>query len=176
MLFRSGTESSKIQAKILHQIVLCRSEEIIENINNQIKLSGYEKQHLPSGVVITGGGAKLKNIQELISKKTEMESRIGTLQKSIQSQFSNNSGKELKYSVILGLLINGVVNCKKEEPVKIEVPVETPPVKEPVVEETKAPETRPERESNHNSSKLGTFGKIFKDLFTEPGNDPKLED
>ncbi len=61
-------ETRNIQAKLLNDVVGARTEEIIENIRNQIKLSGYQDK-LGSGVIITGGGANLKNLQEAFIQK-----------------------------------------------------------------------------------------------------------
>jgi cell division protein FtsA len=51
-------------------------EEIIEHIQYEIKNSGYEKK-LIGGIVITGGGAQLKHIKQLVEYMTGMDARIG---------------------------------------------------------------------------------------------------
>ena len=54
-------------------IVEARVEEIIRNIDNQIKLSGYERNQLYGGLIITGGAAHLRNIERAITRFTGFE-------------------------------------------------------------------------------------------------------
>ena len=71
-----GRDPKEISLKTLAQIIQARMEEIIENIYYEIKNSGYENK-LICGIVITGGGAQLKHISQLIEYVTGMDTRIG---------------------------------------------------------------------------------------------------
>src|SRR3546814_16094304 len=51
-------------------------EEIIEHVYYEIKSSGYEKK-LIAGIVLTGGGAQLKHLTQLVEYVTGMVARIG---------------------------------------------------------------------------------------------------
>ena len=51
-----------INAILLEEIVEARLNEILDNVANQIVLSGYENKLL-AGAIITGGGINLKNIE-----------------------------------------------------------------------------------------------------------------
>jgi len=51
-------------------------EEIIEHVYYEIKNSGYEKK-LIAGIVVTGGGAQLKHVTQLVEYITGMDTRIG---------------------------------------------------------------------------------------------------
>jgi len=51
-------------------------EEIIDAVNFEIQNSGYADK-LAAGVVITGGGAMLKHLPQLMKFKTAMDVRIG---------------------------------------------------------------------------------------------------
>ena len=79
-----GLDTTKIYTKTLHKIVLARTEEIAENINNQIRLSGIDKQQLAAGLIITGGASKLKHLPSLLKKKVELDVKFGTFQQTIQ--------------------------------------------------------------------------------------------
>jgi cell division protein FtsA len=48
----------------------------VNHIYYEIKNSGYEKK-LIAGIVVTGGGAKLKHVSQLIEYMTGMDTRIG---------------------------------------------------------------------------------------------------
>lgn len=71
-----GREPKEISVKNLAAIIQARMEEIIEHVYYEIKTSGYEKK-LGGGIVVTGGGAQLKHVTQLIEYITGMDTRIG---------------------------------------------------------------------------------------------------
>ena len=66
----------EIYVKTLAGIINARAKMIMEQVDYEIKLSGYHKK-LIAGVVLTGGGAQLKNIKDLCELMTATDSRIG---------------------------------------------------------------------------------------------------
>lgn len=54
-------------------LVESRVEEIILNVKNQIQLSGYGKNQLIGGLIITGGVANMKNIDKAFMEDTEFD-------------------------------------------------------------------------------------------------------
>ncbi|MCK3685879.1 cell division protein FtsA [Maribellus sp. YY47] len=70
----NGWEPRDISFKSLAYIIQARLEEIIECVNVQIEKSGMES-NLGSGIVITGGTAKLDNMVALVKFKTAMDAR-----------------------------------------------------------------------------------------------------
>ena len=71
-----GRAHKEISVKNLSSIIQARMEEIIEHVYYEIKHSGYEKK-LIAGIVVTGGGAQLKHITQLVEYITGMDTRIG---------------------------------------------------------------------------------------------------
>ena len=71
-----GREPKEISVKNLASIIQARMEEIIESVYYEIKSSGFEKK-LIAGIVITGGGAQLKHVTQLVEYVTGMDTRIG---------------------------------------------------------------------------------------------------
>ncbi len=71
-----GRPHKEISVRNLSAIIQARMEEIIEHVYYEIKNSGYEKK-LIAGIVITGGGAQLKHVTQLVEYITGMDSRIG---------------------------------------------------------------------------------------------------
>ena len=61
-----------IEMATLNHIIEARAEEIVINVWNQIQLSGYEDKLL-SGLIITGGGANLKNLDTMLRKITKID-------------------------------------------------------------------------------------------------------
>ncbi|MCH7535459.1 MAG: cell division protein FtsA [Bacteroidetes bacterium] len=71
-----GREPKEISLKNLANIIQARMEEIIEHIYYEVRNSGFEKK-LIAGIVLTGGGAQLKHIPQLVEFVTGMDARIG---------------------------------------------------------------------------------------------------
>lgn len=71
-----GRPHKEISVRNLSAIIQARMEEIIEHVYYEIKNSGYEKK-LIAGIVITGGGAQLKHVTQLVEYITGMDTRIG---------------------------------------------------------------------------------------------------
>ena len=63
---------TSINAILLEDIVEARLNEILDNVANQIVLSGYDNKLL-AGAIITGGGINLKNMEEAFTKRTKIE-------------------------------------------------------------------------------------------------------
>lgn len=63
-------DSRSIQSILLNKIVEARTTEIIENVKNQISQSPYrDLNELPCGIIITGGGANLRNLTDAFADK-----------------------------------------------------------------------------------------------------------
>ncbi len=106
-----GWESKEISFKSLAYIIQARMEEIVDYVLFQIESSGlYEK--LGAGIVITGGGAQLKNLAELISYRTGLEVRIGVPNKYIDSHIEESAMPV--FSTGIGLLLMAMDNPVKQ--------------------------------------------------------------
>jgi cell division protein FtsA len=124
--------SRTIELKRLNDIIEARVEEIVANIWNQIEYSGYQDRIL-SGLVITGGGANLRNLDELLRKKTNVH-KVRTakfVRVDIKTDGTVVLEKDGSECAIMGLLSSGTENCRREivKPVyerPVGRPVETP--------------------------------------------------
>ena len=84
-------------------------EEIIEQVFYEIKNSGFEK-HLIGGIVLTGGGAMLKNISQLTEYLTGMDTRVGHPTEHV----ANSEGVTNPiYATSVGLIIKGFEKLTK---------------------------------------------------------------
>ncbi len=101
-----GRAPKEITLKNLAKIIQARMEEIIEAVYQEIKSTGLEKR-LIAGIVLTGGGAMLKHIEQLTQFITGMDTRIGFPNEHLAS----NSAEEMTspmYSTGLGLVLLGM--------------------------------------------------------------------
>lgn len=72
----AGREPKEISFRNLAYIIQSRMEEILDAVNFEIQNSGFADK-LTAGVVITGGGAMLQNLPQLVKYKTAMDVRLG---------------------------------------------------------------------------------------------------
>jgi cell division protein FtsA len=66
-----------ISQQVLSDIIQPRAEEIAHIIRDQIRAAGFEKQ-AGAGLVLTGGGAMLRGLTELLEGVLDLPVRIGT--------------------------------------------------------------------------------------------------
>ncbi len=108
-----GREPKEISLKNLANIIQARMEEIIEHVYYEIKSSGFEKK-LIAGIVVTGGGAQLKHIKQLMEYVTGMDTRIGYPNEHL----SGGKIEEVKsplFATGVGLTIMGLKNLNNDE-------------------------------------------------------------
>jgi len=107
-------DHKEISQKNLSLIIQARLEEIFDYILWEIKRSGYDRK-LIAGIVLTGGGSLLKDIDKLAEYHTGLPTRIGfpvaRLAQGYPEQLSSPS-----FSTAIGLLINGIAKNKTEMP------------------------------------------------------------
>jgi cell division protein FtsA len=104
-----GRDPREISVKNLAHIIQARMEEIIEQVYYEIKNSGFEKQ-LIGGIVLTGGGAMLKNISQLTEYLTGMDTRVGHPTEHV----ANSEGVTNPiYATSVGLIIKGFEKLEK---------------------------------------------------------------
>jgi len=118
-----GREPKEISVKNLAYVIQARMEEIIEHVYYEIKSSGYEKK-LIAGIVITGGGAQLKHLPQLVEFVTGLDSRIGYPNEHLAKNdvLPKNVYDELKspmYATGIGLLIKGIQKAELVEDSKV---------------------------------------------------------
>ena len=84
-------------------------EEILKDINREIRIYSdqSEKNKLIGGIVLTGGGSKLKHIKQLTEFITGMSARIGFSNEHL----SSGSPEELSspiYATAVGLVLRNI--------------------------------------------------------------------
>jgi len=100
-----GREPKEIAVKNLSEIIGARYKEIIDLVYHQIKVSGYENK-LMTGIVITGGGAQIRNLKQLVAFVTGKETRIGYPNEHLGSE-SKDTVVSPMYATGVGLVMKG---------------------------------------------------------------------
>ncbi|WP_166386598.1 MULTISPECIES: cell division protein FtsA [unclassified Polaribacter] len=161
-----GREPKEITLKNLSRIIHARVQEIIEHVYLEIKNYGHEtaKGKLIAGIVLTGGGAQLKHLRQLVEYITGMDARIGYPNEHLAGE-SDELLSSPAFATTVGLLMEGL---EKQKPV-VEV-IEEPEVEQPVVQdsiETKAEEPIEEEREPEPVPRPKPKKKSFFEKFTE---------
>ena len=96
-----------IKVADLNNIIEARAEEIVANVWNQIQLSGYEDKLL-AGLILTGGAANLKNLDETLRKRSKIEKNTDGETSTQYGPCPNNIlKKDGSQNTLFGLLFEG---------------------------------------------------------------------
>jgi len=90
----------------LAKIIQARVEEIFEHVNYEIITSGLKKK-LQGGIVLTGGGAQLKHLTQLVEYITGMDARVGYPTEHLSKGMTKEVGSP-DYATCIGLVLNGL--------------------------------------------------------------------
>lgn len=119
-----GRAAKEISFYNLASIIQARLEEIFEQIYSEIKNSGYERK-LIAGIVLTGGGALMKHIDQLASFTTGLDVRIGYSDEHLAPGYDEVASP--MYATSVGLVIEGMRRHDLEEELeRLKVPDKEP--------------------------------------------------
>jgi cell division protein FtsA len=153
-----GRDPKEISFKSLAHIIQARLEEIFELVKYEIQKAKTDNQ-LIAGIVLTGGGAMMKHIQQLAEFKTGLEVRIGYPNEHL----NQTEMKELSspmYSTSIGIVIETIARMEHDEFLQASKDAEEErkrsklPV-EPVVEAPKQDENGPDQDKSEGKKKKG---------------------
>lgn len=102
---RTAREAKDILLRNLATVIEARATDIAEFVLQEIKDSGFAGK-LAYGVVLTGGSARLKNIDELFRRVTGMDVRIASAESGITEE-SKPKVADPAYATAVGILLKG---------------------------------------------------------------------
>lgn len=141
-------------------VIEMRLQEIVVNIENQIKMSGYEGK-LGAGMIITGGASNLTNLNLYLEDKLEMSVSKTSAQKAHINNFPELAN-DPSFTQALGLLLYASENCEKK--------VVREPEFEPEPEVEKPKKERVERSRLPKKGIIDRFGDLFGTMFEDGDN------
>lgn len=120
-----GREPKEISLKNLAKIIHYRAVEIIEQVFLEIKNYGHEEKRkkLIAGIVLTGGGAQLKHLKQLVEYITGMDTRVGFPNEHLAGDTDKETASPI-YATAVGLVMNSL-NKQEQYEKDIEEQVET---------------------------------------------------
>ena len=111
-VYRNSPER-EINLRILAGIIKARTQTILEQVSYEIKESCYEKQ-LIGGLVLTGGGAKLKHIKDFAAFETGFQTRIGMPNEHLTDDNDAEINHPM-YATSIGLVLYGIEKSEAEQ-------------------------------------------------------------
>ncbi|MGN1354126.1 MAG: cell division protein FtsA [Alloprevotella sp.] len=96
-------------------LVTARAEEIVLNIKNQIKLSGYDKSQLIAGIIVTGGASILRNLDKAFVEFTGFDKvrfvKSLRLQYRLDGKGAAVFNADGSFDAAIALVDKGDINC-----------------------------------------------------------------
>ena len=109
----AGRPPKEITKSILAKIIQARMEEILEIVAIELKRSGYADA-LSAGIVITGGGSLIRNVQVLATEILSMDAKIG-FPKGLAGGLTEEVNSPI-YATGVGLVIHAFRTGQQREP------------------------------------------------------------
>lgn len=100
-----------IESKQLIELVEARVEEIVQNVWHQVSAEYVSK--LLGGIILTGGGSNMKNIELAFKKYTHMDKirKARFVNLAIKSNIDDIKKHDITLNTIISLLAKGDMNC-----------------------------------------------------------------
>ena len=102
-----GSTSKEISLKLLSTIIRSRVDEIFTSVACEIANCGYNFERFLGGVVLTGGGSKLKHVGVVCEFHTQLETRLGSPKEHITADSPAELADPI-FATAIGLVLYGV--------------------------------------------------------------------
>ena len=109
---RRGEEYTEISEVELAEVIQARMEEILKYVDFQIGASDT-RDRLQGGIVLTGGGSLLKNLEKLTEYYTGIPTRAGLPVEHLAQGYDAELGSPI-FSTSIGLLIGGIERQRRQ--------------------------------------------------------------
>jgi len=153
----SGREPKEISFRSLAFIIQSRMEEIIDAVMFEVENSSYMEK-LSAGMVITGGGALMRHLPQLIKFRTGMDVRVGYPNENLSGD-KNQEVNHPMFSTSVGLILKGYeFNKQQNQPKEIIAEKQ---------EEEQTVASIEQVETESKKKKKSSFLNAFSDFFNE---------
>lgn len=102
---RTAREAKDILLRNLATVIEARATDIVEFVQQEIRDSGFSGK-LAYGIVLTGGSAKLKDLDELFRRLTGMDVRVALPEAGL-TEVSKARVADPAYATVVGILLKG---------------------------------------------------------------------
>lgn len=176
------SDGRKFEYEEFGSVVEARVEEIVLNVKHQVELSGYDKNQLLGGIILTGGAANLKGMELVVSELLGIEKlRVAkNARVTVRGERIDNVSSEI-FATALALFEHADVNCcggELGEEVQdlftgTQQPEQEQPVEDEIVEVVETAEAQTEdstpddEEPQEKPANKATIGKVFGGIWTK---------
>lgn len=101
-----GRDFKEISEKNLARIIQARTEEILDFVIWEIRRCGFERK-LVAGIVLTGGGSLMRDLEKLCEFHTGMATRIGVPTEHLGHGYNEQVASPI-FATAIGLLLKGI--------------------------------------------------------------------
>lgn len=110
---------NEVNLLAVSKVISARMREILAHVAFEINLSGFEKK-LIGGIVLTGGGSKLKHLVQLTESETGQTARLGFPREHLASTKITDVDNPI-YATGIGLLFRGFKIKEEQKYYQVEV-------------------------------------------------------
>ena len=164
-----GQDPKEISLKNLSKIIHARVVEIIEMVFEQIKIYGYDnpRKKLIAGIVLTGGGAELNHIKQLVEYITGIDTRVGYPNEHVAGDSAKMVSRPL-YATAVGLTIESEERNKKAYSTQVANPISVKSMSTAeVVHQNQIEVEQPEEQEEQPEVKTQSTEERFRENFLE---------
>ena len=116
IVLKRGREEFTFKRDLVNEVVKARLDEIFERVRKELKNAHYDRK-LPEGIVLVGGGAKMRDIEVYAREAMEASVKIGA-PKGLGGVA--DSIEKPEYTTAVGLMLmaandNGILVNKKSK-------------------------------------------------------------
>ena len=122
----------EIKVRNLARVINARMEEIFELVDDEIYASGF-KDRLHCGIMLTGGGAQLKDVSQLLEYTTGLEVNLGLPHQHLAKGMVEEV-KSPMYATGIGLVLKGLDSESYSLQTNTPKPATKPRNKKPITE------------------------------------------
>lgn len=112
-----GSESAIFSRNQINQVVKDRLDDIFERVEKMLRAAGFA-QKLPEGIVLVGGGAKMRGIEGFVKGKLKMATRIGIPGTDLAGVADKIEAPEFATAIGLALMMSEENLAEMEAPKK----------------------------------------------------------
>lgn len=126
---RRGEEYTEISETELAEVIQARMEEILKYVDFQIGASDT-RDRLQGGIVLTGGGSLLNNLEKLTEYYTGIPTRAGLPVEHLAQGYDAELGSPI-FATSIGLLIGGIERQRRNQSTEAALAAAAPVAKQP---------------------------------------------
>jgi cell division protein FtsA len=124
---KEGKTERNFERKEIEEVVKARLEEIFGEIRKKLKSARYD-QRLPEGIILTGGGAKMRDIEIFAKEALEASVKIGV---PLNIGGVADAVSKPEYSTAVGLAMLAAEDSHYDKPANTKKPKKAPKAKNP---------------------------------------------